>query len=99
MLAIFSTPMNTRMMGSSSHGTIVTRNPTRAQTLTLVMVLTTISTRPVNARPMREWTMSIPRKSLKRWMLNAVYATYVNAVKIENRFRKEACFRYCSRYE
>ncbi len=36
------------------HGTIVIRKPARAQTLTLVTVLTTISTIPVNARPMRE---------------------------------------------
>lgn len=65
ILYMFSTPMNTTMTGNSSQGTIVTRNPTRAQTLTLVMVLTTISTNPVKARPMRECTMFIRRNSQK----------------------------------
>lgn len=66
ILYMFSTPMNTTMIGNNSQGTIVTRNPTRAQTLTLVMVLTTISTRPVKARPKRECTMVIRRKSQKQ---------------------------------
>lgn len=38
-------------------GTIVTLKPTMAHTLKLVSVLTTISTRPVNARPIRECTV------------------------------------------
>lgn len=43
-------------------GTIVILNPTRAQTLSDVMVLTAISTKAVKVTPSRECTASIRRK-------------------------------------
>lgn len=43
----------------SYHGTMVTLKPTKAQTLRLVTVLTAISTRAVNVKPMRECTASM----------------------------------------
>jgi hypothetical protein len=53
------------------HGTIVTLNPTSAQTLKLVIVLTAISTSAVNVRPMRECTEFI------RLIDKTTYATKV----------------------
>lgn len=48
--------------------------PTKAHTLRLVTVLTTISTRPVNARPMRECTVSIRRMDRQKYTRKIAYA-------------------------
>lgn len=56
------------------HGTIVTLNPTKAQTLRLVMVLTDISTNAVNVRPILEWTALIWRIDQETYTKKNAYA-------------------------
>lgn len=59
---------------STYQGTNVTLNPTKAQTLRLVMVLTMISTIAVNAIPARECTEVNWRIDQKTYTTKPVYA-------------------------
>ena len=76
-------------------GTMVTRKPTRAHTLRLVNVLTTISTMPVNARPIRECTVSMRRIDRQKYMTKSIYAVYVNTESTTARLLVERFFSYC----
>ena len=73
----------------------MTRNPTRAQTLRLVIVLTSISIAPVKINPIPLCTGSPFRIYWLKTMANAKYARYMNTVSTDESVEEDLRVVYC----